>query len=195
MISVQPKRFTLKQYHDMSELGILSPTERTELINGEIVTMAAKVTAHTSAVLVTHHLLIKFLSERAFVQCQDPIQLSDRSEPEPDVAVVKLDPLAYSTRHPAPEDVLLLIEVAGSSLKYDLENEAPIYAAANIADYWILDVIERELHVFRQPANGRYQSHLVLASALSISPLAFNDLEIQILDMLPPQPSMHTDLS
>lgn len=193
MVSVQPKRFTVKQYHDMSELGILSSTERTELINGEIITMAAKGTAHTSAVLVTHHLLIKLLSGRVFVQCQDPIQLSNRSEPEPDIAVVKLDPLAYSTRHPTPEDVLLLIEVAGSSLKYDLEDKAPMYAAASIADYWILDVVERELHVFRQPADGQYQSHLVLTSALSISPLAFNELEIQIIDMLPPQSSAYAE--
>ena len=187
MIAVQSKRFTVDQYHRMSELGILSPVERTELINGEVITMAAKGTAHTSAVLVTHHLLINLLAGSVFVQSQDPITLNDYSEPEPDIAVVKLDPLAYSTRHPGPEDVLLLIEVAGSSLKYDLETKAPMYAIAGIQDYWILDVLERSLHVFRQPAKGQYQSHLVLASALSISPLAFSKLEIQVSDMLPPQ--------
>ncbi len=187
MVAAGPKRFTVNDYHRMSELEILSPTERTELINGEIITMVAKGTAHTSAVLVINRLLSNLLGEKAFIQCQDPVQLSDRSEPEPDIAVVRLDPLAYSTRHPTPEDVLLLVEVASSSLQYDLEVKAPMYAAASIADYWILDVIERELHVFRQPAGDRYQSHSVLAAALSITPVAFADLEIQISQMLPPQ--------
>lgn len=187
MVAAGPKRFTVDDYHRMSELEILSPTEHTELINGEIVVMAAKGTAHASAVLLTHQLLTKLLNWQLFVRCEAPICLNDRSEPEPDIAVVQLDPLAYSTRHPTPEDVLLLIEVASSSLQYDLEVKAPLYAAAGIADYWILDVIERELHVFRQPVGNRYQSHSVLAAALSITPIAFADLEIQISHMLPPQ--------
>ncbi len=187
MVAVNLKQFTVDDYHRMSELEILSPTERTELINGEIVVMAAKGTAHASTVSVINRLLIRLLGEEAFTRPQDPVQLNDRSEPEPDIAVVRLDPLAYSTRHPAPEDVLLLIEVASSSLQYDLEVKAPMYAAAGIADYWILDVIERELHVFRQPAGNHYQSHSVLAAALSIMPIAFAELEIQISDMLPPQ--------
>ena len=187
MVAAGPKRFTVDDYHRMSELEILSPVERTELINGEIVVMAAKGTAHASAVLLTQRLLTRMIGWQLFVRSEAPIQLNDRSEPEPDITVVRLDPLAYSTHHPTPKDVLLLIEVADSSFKHDLEVKAPTYAAAGIVDYWILDVIERELHVFRQPLGDRYQSHSVLAATLSITPVAFADLDIQISDMLPPQ--------
>ncbi|MGB3291506.1 MAG: Uma2 family endonuclease [Phormidesmis sp.] len=187
MVAVEPKRFTADDYHRMSELEILSATERTELINGQIMTMAAKSAAHASAGSIINHFLTGLLGEKAFIQSHNPVQLNDCSEPEPDIAVVRLDPLFYSTRHPVPEDVLLLIEVADSSLQYDLEVKAPMYAAAGIADYWILDVIERELHVFRQPVGDYYQSHAVLAAALSVAPIAFAELEILISDMLPPQ--------
>ncbi|MGB7414682.1 MAG: Uma2 family endonuclease, partial [Thermosynechococcaceae cyanobacterium] len=92
----------------------------------------------------------------------------------------------YSTHHPLPEEVLLLIEVADSSLKYDLGTKAILYARAEIAKYWVLDVLERQLHVFRQPYQGRYQSETSLAETLEVTPLAFADVAIAIQDLLPP---------
>lgn len=186
MTAVQTRRFTVQEYYRMTEEGILTPTERTELVNGEIIKMPAKGTAHTSTVLLVQDLLKERLGRRVFVQSQDPIRLFDDSEPEPDVAVVKRDPLAYSTHHPRPDEVLLLIEVADSSLKYDLETKAVLYARAAIAEYWVLDVLERQLHVFRQPHQGRYQSQTILAEALEITPLAFTDCTVLIQDLLPP---------
>ncbi|NJL88137.1 MAG: Uma2 family endonuclease [Leptolyngbyaceae cyanobacterium SM1_1_3] len=189
MIAIQPRRFTVSEYYRMSELGILQPTERTELIAGEIISMAAKGTAHTSAVLLTQDLFKEGLGRRVFVRSQDPIHLSETSEPEPDIVVAVRDPLAYSTHHPTPAEILLVIEVADSSLSYDLKTKAPLYAQASITDYWVLDVIARQLYVFRHPAAGQYQSQTILAAALEIAPLAFADFAIQVAQMLPPQMS------
>jgi Uma2 family endonuclease len=186
MVAAQTHRFTVSEYHRMSELGILSPTERTELINGEIITMAAKGTAHTSATTRTKKLFELALQDQATIRVQDPIRLNDFSEPEPDVVIAVSDSLDYSTHHPTPEEVLLVIEVADSSLKYDLEVKAPLYAAAGITEYWVLDVIERQLHSFRQPAEGRYQWQTILADALEIAPLAFPAVIVKITQMLPP---------
>ncbi|MEM1252921.1 MAG: Uma2 family endonuclease [Cyanobacteria bacterium P01_H01_bin.21] len=186
MVAVQTRRFTVNEYVRMSELGILAPDERTELIDGEIITMIAKGFAHASAVLRIQECWPDALRQGVFIRTQDPIRLNNHSEPEPDIVIAKRDPLAYSTHHPRPEEVLLIIEVADSSLKYDLETKASLYAAAGIQDYWVLDVVERKLYTFRQPEKGRYQAQSILTEALKISPLAFEDLTIQIADMLPP---------
>lgn len=186
MVAVQTRRFTVSEYHRMSELGILVPTEQTELVNGQIIAMAAKGTAHTSAVLLTQDLLKDRLGRKVFVKSQDPICLSDDSEPEPDLVLAVRDPLAYSTHHPTAAEVLLVIEIADSSLKYDLETKAPMYAKAGISEYWVLDVVERKLHVFRQPGEWEYQSQTILAETLEIAPLAFPDCPIAIRDLLPP---------
>ncbi|MGD1951418.1 MAG: Uma2 family endonuclease [Leptolyngbyaceae cyanobacterium] len=186
MVAVQTRRFTVNEYVRMSELGILAPDERTELINGEIITMIAKGFAHAAATTRTKTLLELALHRRVIIRVQDPIQLSEHSEPEPDIVIAKSDLLAYGTHHPRPDEVLLTIEVADSSLKYDLETKAPLYAAAGIQEYWVLDVVERKLYTFRQLENGHYQAQGILAETLEISPLAFEDLTIQIADMLPP---------
>ncbi|MBW4550694.1 MAG: Uma2 family endonuclease [Aphanocapsa sp. GSE-SYN-MK-11-07L] len=188
MVAVQTRRFTVSEYHRMSELGILVPTERTELVNGQIIAMAAKGTLHTSAVLLTQDLLSDRLGKRVFVKSQDPIRLNDDSEPEPDIVLAVRDPLAYSDHHPTAAEVLLVIEIADSSLKYDLETKAPLYAKAGISEYWVLDVVERKLHVFRQPGELEYQRQTILAETLEIAPLAFPDCAIAIRDLLPPTP-------
>lgn len=191
MFVVQPRRFTVHEYHRMSELGILTAGERTELIDGQILTMAAKGTAHSSA---TNRIKSRFelglfernLTRSAIVRVQDPIHLSDHSEPEPDIVLAVADPLDYSLHHPTAAEVLLLIEVADSSLRYDLEVKASVYAQANIADYWVVDVVDRQLHLFRQPATDGYQLQMTLAATFTVTPIAFPDWTIEISDLLPP---------
>ena len=126
------------------------------------------------------------LGRKVFVKSQDPIHLSDDSEPEPDVVITIRDPLAYSTHHPTAMEVLLVIEVADSSLKYDLETKAPAYAKEGISEYWVLDVLDRKLHVFRQLSESGYQSQTILAETLDIAPLAFPDCTVAIRALLPP---------
>ncbi|MBD0346530.1 MAG: Uma2 family endonuclease [Coleofasciculus sp. Co-bin14] len=178
--------WTAEEYHRMAEAGIFHPEERVELIAGQIIRMSAKGTAHTAAVRRTAKILRNLLTNQAEVYTQDPIQLDDFSEPEPDVAVVRIDPLDYADHHPTPSEVYLIIEVADSSLKYDRETKAKAYARSGIADYWVLDVINRKLHMFREPIQEAYQSEVILSEEASVSPLQFPTLEITLQEMLPP---------
>jgi len=178
--------WTVADYHRMAETGILDEDERVELLEGKIIWMSAKGTAHRSAVGRTDYLLKNRLRNRAWVSAQEPIKLNQRSEPEPDVAVVQIDPLDYADHHPTPSEVYLIIEVADSSLKFDCETKAKAYAQAGIADYWVLDVVERQLYVFREPNEEGYQSKVILGENEMISPLQFADLQVVVLEMLPP---------
>ena len=178
--------WTVEEYHQMAEAGIFHPEERVELIAGQIIRMSAKGTAHTAAVRRTAKVLRNLLFNQAEVYTQDPIQLNDFSEPEPDVAVVRIDPLDYADHHPTPSEVYLIIEVADSSFKYDRETKGKAYAQSGIADYWVLDVNNRKLHVLREPTPEGYQSEVIFSEDASVSPLQFAELEIALQDILPP---------
>ncbi|RUT08352.1 hypothetical protein DSM106972_015200 [Dulcicalothrix desertica PCC 7102] len=178
--------WTVKEYHRMAETGIIDNSERVELLEGKVIWKSAKGTAHTCAVGRIDKLLQRRLGDRAWISVQDPVALSKNSEPEPDIAVVKIDPLDYADHHPTPEEVYLIIEVADSSLKFDCETKGKAYAKANIADYWVLDVIDRELYVYRQPTQEGYKSKIVLSEDKTISPLHFPDLVVNVCDILPP---------
>lgn len=178
--------WTVDEYHRMALTGILDSSERVELLEGKIIWKSAKGTAHRSAVGMTDYLFKEALKNRAWVSIQDPVALSNNSEPEPDIAVVKIDPLRYANHHPTPEEVYLIIEVADSSLKFDCDTKGKAYAKAGIADYWVLDVIDRELYVYRQPTPEGYKSKTVLSEDKTISPLQFPDLVVSVCDMLPP---------
>ena len=178
--------WTVEEYHQMAKAGIFHPEERVELIAGQIIRMSAKGTAHTAAVRRTAKVLRHLLFNQAEVYTQDPIQLNDFSEPEPDIAVVRIDPLDYADHHPTPSDVYLIIEVADSSFKYDRETKGKAYAQSGIVDYWVLDVNNRKLHVFREPTQEGYQSEVIFSEDASVSPLQFSELEIALQDILPP---------
>ncbi|WP_404788005.1 Uma2 family endonuclease [Altericista sp. CCNU0014] len=180
------KRLTVQDYHRMSELGILDSGERTELIAGQIVLMVAKGTPHVTSL----HLLANDLRDRlgnaALVRTQDPIHLDDYSEPEPDLAIVRGTVLDYADRHPRPSDIHLLVEVADSTLKQDCEIKDKLYAQAGIADYWVVDLKNRQIHIFRNPTPTGYTSHLILSEPSDVSPLAFPHITLALTVILPP---------
>jgi len=180
------RKWTVKEYHKLGEMGFFHPEERVELLSGNIIKMSAKGTAHTSATRRTASVLRDLLGNQAAIYTQDPIALDDNSEPEPDIAVVRIDPFDYATHHPTPSEVYLIIEVADSSLTFDREIKAKIYARSGIADYWVLNVGDRQLHVFREPAVDGYQSEVILGETASISPIEFPAFNIAIQAMLPP---------
>lgn len=177
---------TVKDYHRMAEAGIFDPDERVELLAGQIIKMAAKGTAHGATVKRTEKLLENRLGERVLVRLQDPIQLDNFSEPEPDISVVVPDPLYYDDHHPTRDEVYLIIEVADTSLSRDLEFKAGIYAQSGITDYWVLDVNNRKLHVFREPSQNGYQRQMILSENASVSLLAFPDVTVVVKEMLRP---------
>lgn len=183
---------SVQEYHKMAETGIFHPEERLELIAGQIIRMSAKgmvtersrSTAHESAITRTERLLRQRLGDKVLLRIQSPVQLDDYSEPEPDISVVKLNPLDYEDHHPDASEVFLLIEIADSSLKYDREVKAMAYAKSGIIEYWILDVIGRKLCMYRLPSPDGYHSESILAEDVTISPLAFPDCAIAIRELL-----------
>jgi Uma2 family endonuclease len=177
---------TVQEYHRMAEMGIIEADERVELLAGQIVKMAAKGTAHGAALKRTVELLQNFLWGLVLLSIQDPVRLNHFSEPEPDIALLVRDPLYYEDRHPTPSAIYLIIEVADTTLRTDLGIKTTIYAQSGIADYWVLDVNNRQLHVFREPSQDGYPSLVILGDDGSISPLQFPDFSYMVRDMLRP---------
>jgi Uma2 family endonuclease len=171
----------------MGELGILQPSERTELIAGQILFMAAKGTPHVLSLRLLSTALDRLLTDLPFfVSTQDPIQLDDFSEPEPDCAVVRGTALNYATQHPNANDVVLVVEIADSTLKYDTEVKDKFYAQSGIADYWVLDIKNRQIHIFRDPTDIGYASHQIFDASHQMTLLALPNIMITPTDILPP---------
>ena len=140
----------------MGETGILGPDLRTELIDGEIIEMPPIGHPHAGTVNLLVKLLTSAVADRAIVAPQNPVRLNDHTEPLPDIALLKPRADYYRNGHPGPDDVLLLIEVADSSLAYDRDVKLPRYAGAGIAEVWLVDLVGGRLWVYRQPAEGHY---------------------------------------
>ena len=152
------KRFTLEEYAQLTKIGFFKEDDRIELIRGELIEMAAKGTKHT---VCCQRLLKKLLPTLAdmTLRCQDPVQLLSGSEPEPDFVVVRDRADDYLDSHPSPDDILLIIEVADSSIEYDRTFKASLYAEAHIFYYWIFNVLDTQLEVLEQPfqkTNGKF---------------------------------------
>jgi len=145
------KRFTITEYHRLADLDFFTADDRIELIKGEIIKMAAKGKAHSVCNTRLYKELFKLLEEKATIRGQEPIIITNNSEPEPDLVIVKNRPDDYFLNHPTPSDIFLVIEVADSSLKYDQEIKLPLYAEAGISDYWIFNLIAYHLECYSEP--------------------------------------------
>lgn len=172
-------KWTLEDYHRMVAAGILTG-RHVELINGEIVEMAPEGEPHAYSSDEAGEYLIYLLGTRAKVRQAKPITLlQSNSEPEPDIAVVRRLGRDYREHHPYPENIYWLIEYANSSLNKDLEVKTKVYAAAGIPEYWIINLKQMQLIVFRSPTKEGYQSQETWVQSV-ISPLAFPDIEIAV---------------
>lgn len=177
-------RFTVAEYMRMAEVDLLGEDSRVELIWGEIVEMSPIYIAHTSTVKRLISLLTKQLGERIILGVQDPVQLSDDSLPQPDIAVLRPQDNFYSQRQPGPDDILLLIEVADTSLRYDRRVKSKLYGAAGITDYWIVNLPGQQIEVYREPRPDGYRTVTYYAPGEILSPLAFPDLNLSVDDIL-----------
>lgn len=181
------KRWSVDEYHRLAEAGLLAECDRTELLAGQIILMIAKGTPHVTALRLLATALDKALANQPFfVSTQDPIHLDDYSEPEPDLVIVKGNFLDYAAHHPTPQDICLVVEVADSTLKQDCEVKDKLYAQAGINDYWVLDLPNRQLHIFRSPTPTGYSSHLILKQNQKIFPLVFPHIVLELDQLLPP---------
>lgn len=155
-IDLPRHRLTVDEYYRMAEVGILAPDARVELIEGEIIDMPPQGSGHAFVTSTLTRRFIEAVGTAADVRCQMPIHLSEWSEPEPDLAVVKPRGAHYARHHPLAEDVLLLVEVAASSRSYDRAIKPPLYARHGIPELWLIDLGAQRLRVFRAPCRGTY---------------------------------------
>jgi len=179
-----PRRlFTVDEYCAMADAGILCEDERVELLDGEIVVMAPIGEPHEHGTDWLNRQMNYMLYDRALVRVQESIRLNDGSLPQPDIAVVRLRPDHYRER-PTAADVLLLVEVADSSLEFDREVKLARYAAAGIPEVWILNLRARQMEAHSDPVDGTYRSRRVVTAEGRISPLAFPDVSLAVVDFL-----------
>lgn len=190
MTTTQAKRFTLAEYHKLTELGFFHEDDHIELINGEIIEMVAKGKAHETCLRKLLKELPKLVVDRATLQSQAPITLPPKSEPEPDFAIIKNRDDDYLSSHPQAADVLLVIEVADSSLGYDQDIKIPLYAQAGIADYWIFNLIDKHLECYSTPYQNNQGKHgylnkrIVLPNQILSLP-CFSDLQLDLSRIFP----------
>jgi Uma2 family endonuclease len=184
------KRFTIFEYHRLIELGFFGEDDRVELIKGEIVNMVAKGKPHSVCGTRLYRELFKLVKEQGTLRSQDPITISDNSEPEPDLVIVRNRADDYLANHPTPSDILLLIEIADSSLKYDQQEKLPLYAEAGIADYWIFNLVDNYLECYSEPyqaSQGKfgYRRKVIFLPNESVNLPNFHDLVLDLSKVFP----------
>lgn len=174
-------KWSVEDYHRMIEVGILAERQ-VELISGEIVEVAPEGPLHRFINVTAADYLRQLLQGRARVYEAHPVTLSD-SEPEPDIAIVRLPDRRYLSRHPYPDDIYWLIEIADSTLARDLDKKKKAYACAKIQEYWVVDVQAIKLKVFRHPESEDYQSEEEYIEGF-IFPIAFPEVQVAISKIL-----------
>lgn len=183
-VQIAKRCFTVAQYNRMGEAGILTEDDRVELIEGEIIEMSPIGERHAACVDVLAELFREQLQRKAIIRVQNPIQLGNYSEPQPDVTLLKRRDDFYRRAHPTAADVLLIVEVADTTLDYDRQIKVPLYARAGIAEVWIVNLMDEQVEVYAQPVNGAYQSQRHAGRGETInSPSAFN-LTLHVEDIL-----------
>ena len=181
-MSVQTQRrlFTVQDYHLMSQAGVFRDNERVELIEGEIIQMAAIGKRHAARVDRLAEFFGDRVRRRAIIRVQNPISLGDNSEPQPDIALVQRRADFYEESLPNSEDILLLVEVADSTVNYDRDVKIPNYARSGIQEVWLWDLEANCLEVYRFPTANGYTSMQKFERGEQVSPLAFPEFAVSI---------------
>jgi Uma2 family endonuclease len=167
----------------MSEVGILTEEDRVELIKGEIVEMSPIGLKHAAIVNRLNQLFHRKLSDLVLVSIQNPIQLTNNSEPQPDVALLKPRADFYETKTPEVKDIFAIVEVADTTIIYDREIKIPLYAENGITEVWLIDVSDRSLTIYRQPTQTGYQITQTLTREESLSLLAFPEVTMNVTEI------------
>jgi Uma2 family endonuclease len=183
------RRWTAEEFHRVATLGLFQG-QRVELLDGEILETSPHGAAHATSIALVAQSLTRLVSERAFIRQQLPIRLSEFSEPEPEIAVVPGSPRDYSTAHPTT--AMLVVEVSDTTLASDRTRKASLYASAGIPEYWIVNLIDRQVEVFRQPVadaasplGWQYETVTVAKIDGTVRLLFRPDEEIAVKDLLP----------
>lgn len=182
--AIARKRFTVADYYRMAETGIIRRDDRVELLDGEIRVTSPIGSWHAGVVNRLAALLMQRLGSSAVVAVQNPVRLGQFDEPEPDIAVLRARNDFYAESHPTPSDVLLIIEVADSSIDYDRDEKLPRYASVGVAEVWLIDLNEEAVEQFREPKDGRYQTVKSFTAAERFGPLLLPTIEVSASELL-----------
>jgi Uma2 family endonuclease len=182
---ISRKLFTVEDYHRMLDAGILTKADRVELIRGEVLAMSPIGPPHNGAVIRATNLLVPITANYAIVSAQGAIRLSQYDEPQPDICLLRPREDFYSTRHPGPEDILLIIEIADSSLDFDRTTKANLYAETGIREYWVADIEQNCLWTYSGIHESAYRAVRQLARGQSLSPLLLPECRIPVDAVLP----------
>jgi len=187
---VRTRRWTRSEYGRLIEIGVFDVGEHVELLGGEILVAEPQSSPHYTAIGLVEDALARALGPGWLVRAQGPLALDDESEPEPDVAAVPGGVRDYGREHPARP--ALIVEVAESSLALDRAHKGSLYARAGVADYWVLNLVDRVLEIYRQPITDtlapfgwRYGSRQTLGPETSVSPLAAPEAQFRVGAFLP----------
>ena len=183
-VTLIKRLFTVEEYHKMGDSGILKEGDRVELIRGEIVQMSPIGPVHAACVDRLNELFMVRLAGRIIVRVQNPVELDDTSEPEPDLTLLRRRNDFYSTGHPQPTDILLLIEVADTTLRKDREIKIPLYAEHKIPEVWLLNLSEYCVEVYRDPGIDGYQNVQRLEEGQTVTVEAFPDIVFTVDELL-----------
>lgn len=174
----KPHRLTVDDYYRMAEVGVLSPDDRTELIEGEIIDMAPIGSVHAEVLRLLTKRLIETVRNAAHVSVQLPVRLSQRSEPQPDIAVLDARSDDYRRAHPSADDALLLIEVSDTTLRYDLNVKARLYATHGVREYWVVDLVAKRVWRHRKPRGTQYAERTEVAAGALELPEDLGEIDI-----------------
>ena len=180
MVEPAAHQFTVDEYYRMAETGIIGPEDRVELLDGEIIDMAPIGPFHGGTVNSLIRLLAAPAKGRWLVVVQNSVRLGPHSEPQLDFMLVKPSTDDYKSRHPSPDDVFLLIEVAESGLAYDRNRKIPAYGRSGIREVWIINLLEENVEVFRDPHFNGYASVQKFGSRDTIPVQSFPDVRIDV---------------
>jgi len=179
-VQMQKRLFTVQEYHLMIEAGVFANNDRVELIEGEIIEMAPIGTRHASCVKRLIAVFSDLERRRAIVGVQDPIQLTERTEPQPDLVLLQPRADYYATAHPRPSEVLLLMEVSDSTIDFDRDVKVPNYARSGIQEVWLWNLEDDCLEVYREPTVNGYSFIQRFERGEMVAPLAFPDFNVSV---------------
>ena len=174
------RRFTVAEYYAKADAGILSETDRVELLDGDVIKMPPFGDWHAASVKVFNKTILPSLQGHAIIAVQDPVRIGDNSEPQPDIMLLEWRDDFYRNGHPTSGDVLLLIEVADSSVEFDRTVKLAAYARVGIPEVWIAARSERRIESFRGPVAGQYADVQYFGAGESVSPQAFPDVIVEV---------------
>ena len=187
------RKFTVAEYYRMAEVGILSPEERVQLIEGEIIVMPPMGPGHAGKIIRSGHLFYGLAGGQFLVGQQVPLHLDDGSEPEPDVMLLRPRADCYDSGHPTPADTFVVLEVSDSTLDYDRRHKAHVYGRAGVAQTLVLNLPEDCIENFTEPGPQGYGNHTIHRRGDKIRLIALPHLELAVEDLLPLLPAAEGD--